>query len=74
MIDRLRDAGVAAMVSGAGPAVLALTVDGFGPSAAQVAHIAGEAGPAWRVVPLGVDDQGARVVPDQRGTPQQRSA
>lgn len=74
LIDRLRDAGVAAMVSGAGPAVLALTVDGFGPSAVQVARIAGEAGPAWRVVPLGVDDEGARVVPDQPGTPQQRSA
>jgi hypothetical protein len=54
--------------------VLALTVDGFGPSAANVARLASEAGPAWRVVPLDVDEEGARVVPDQPGSPQQRSA
>jgi homoserine kinase len=62
LIDRLRDAGVAAMVSGAGPAVLALTVEGFGPSAADVTSIAHDAGPAWRVQPLDVDVDGAMVV------------
>jgi homoserine kinase len=62
LIDRLRAAGIAAMVSGAGPAVLALTVDGCGPSAADVAGIVAEAGPAWRVLPLGVDHDGAQVL------------
>jgi homoserine kinase len=61
LIDRLRDAGVAAMVSGAGPAVLALTVAGFGSSAADVERIASGAGPAWRVLPLSVDTDGATV-------------
>jgi homoserine kinase len=74
LIDRMRDAGVAAMVSGAGPAVLALTVEGFGPSAAHVARIVGEAGQAWRVLPLGVDTEGARVQPDESATGERRSA
>ncbi|HSR84147.1 MAG TPA: homoserine kinase [Streptosporangiaceae bacterium] len=71
LIDQLRAAGVAAMVSGAGPAVLALTVNGSGPSAAEVERILAEAGPAWRVLPLSVDANGARVLPydglQQRG-------
>jgi len=62
LIDELRGAGIAAMVSGAGPAVLALTVTGCGPSATDVARIVAEAGPAWRVVPLGVDSDGAQVL------------
>jgi len=64
LIDQLRAAGVAAMVSGAGPAVLALTVNGCGPSAADVERIVAKAGPAWRVLPLSVDSDGARVLPD----------
>jgi homoserine kinase len=64
LIDQLRDAGVAAMVSGAGPAALALTVTGTGPSAADVTRIADLAGPAWRVLPLGIDTDGARLLPD----------
>jgi hypothetical protein len=53
------------MVSGAGPAVLALTVTGRGPSATDVARIVAEAGPAWRVLPLGVDSVGAQVLSAQ---------
>jgi homoserine kinase len=64
LIDQLRAAGVAAMVSGAGPAVLALTVNGCGPSAADVERIVAKAGPDWRVLPLSVDADGARVLPD----------
>ena len=63
LISRLRDAGIAAVVSGAGPAVLALTVSGQRPSAEDVARIAGEPGAAWRVLPLRVDTGGARVLP-----------
>ena len=59
LIERLRDAGVAAVVSGAGPSVLALTVSGTVPGPAEVARIAAETGPVWRVVPLGVDANGA---------------
>jgi homoserine kinase len=66
LIDQLRDAGVAAMVSGAGPAALALTVTGAGPSAADVTRIADQAGPAWRVLPLGIDTDGARLCPTSR--------
>jgi homoserine kinase len=63
LIKRLRKAGIAAVVSGAGPAALALTVAGSGPSAADVTSIAAEAGPAWRVMALGVDADGASVLP-----------
>ena len=45
LIGRLRDAGIAAVVSGAGPSVLALTVAGQRPSGEDVARIAAE--PAW---------------------------
>ena len=63
LITRLRDAGVAAVVSGAGPAALALTVAGQRPSAEDVARIAAEAGSVWQVLPLRVDADGARVLP-----------
>jgi homoserine kinase len=59
LIERLRMAGIAAVVSGAGPSVLALTVSGTQPGAAEVAAIASEAGPVWRVLPLAVDADGA---------------
>ena len=42
LITRLREAGIAAVVSGAGPSVLALTVRGAGPAAADVAQVAGQ--------------------------------
>lgn len=63
LVESLRGAGIAAVVSGAGPSVLALTLAGSGPSAADVTRIAAEAGPAWRVLPLRVDTDGARVLP-----------
>ena len=62
LITRLRDAGVAAVVSGAGPSVLALTVSGMQPGPAEVTKIAAAADPVWRVMPLGVDADGAVLV------------
>ncbi len=61
LIGRLRAAGIPAVVSGAGPAVLALTLRGTGPGAAQVAAIAGQAGTSWQLLPLDVDRHGAAV-------------
>jgi len=61
LITRLREAGVAAVVSGAGPAVLALTVS-TEPGGRDEAKIVAEAGAAWQVLPLGVDADGARVL------------
>jgi homoserine kinase len=63
LITRLREAGIAAVVSGAGPAVLALTVAGVRPGAGEVARVAGETGVSWQVMPLRVDADGARVLP-----------
>jgi homoserine kinase len=63
LIARLRAGGIAAVVSGAGPSVLALTVAGAGPGMADVSRVASEVGQAWRVLPLGVDADGAQVIP-----------
>jgi homoserine kinase len=63
LISRLRDAGIAAVVSGAGPAVLALTGASAQPGTEVLTQIAAEAGPAWQVLPLAVDPEGARVTP-----------
>jgi homoserine kinase len=62
LIARLRAAGIAAVISGAGPSVLALTIDGSPPPAAEVASIAGDSGTPWRVMPLRVALDGARLV------------
>lgn len=66
LIGRLRAAGIAAVVSGAGPAVLALTVSGSAPGADTVASdtvasVAAATGTAWRTRPLAVDREGAVV-------------
>lgn len=61
LISRLRAAGIAAVLSGAGPSVLALTVRGQGPGPAEVDSIAGQAGRQWQVSPLDVDRQGATI-------------
>jgi homoserine kinase len=61
LLGRLRQAGAAAVVSGAGPTVLVLSFDGQRPSAAAVDSITRETGIAWRVIPLDIDQQGARV-------------
>ncbi|HEY2287760.1 MAG TPA: homoserine kinase [Streptosporangiaceae bacterium] len=62
LIAALRAAGVAAVVSGAGPSVLALTAAGEpagGPGAGEVAAIAAADAGEWRVLPLHVDAAGA---------------
>jgi homoserine kinase len=63
LIGRLRSAGIAAVISGAGPSVLALTVDGHQDNADTVAKIAGEAGAGWQILPVDVDVDGARLLP-----------
>lgn len=63
LIAGLRAAGIPAVVSGAGPAVLALTVAGREPGAAAVAAIAAAQDAGWQARPLGVDAQGAQVEP-----------
>jgi homoserine kinase len=66
LIDRLRAAGQAAVVSGAGPSVLVLarrTVrdpDGE-PGADEIQDIAGLTPSGWSVLPLDVDPTGARI-------------
>jgi homoserine kinase len=61
LLDALRREGAAAVVSGAGPAVLVLSFDGQPPSPAAVDSIAGEMGTPWDVIPLRIDQQGAHV-------------
>ena len=61
LLDALRREGAAAVVSGAGPAVLVLTFDGQPPSPTAVGSIAGKAGTPWDVIPLRIDQQGAHV-------------
>jgi homoserine kinase len=61
LVAALREAGIPAVVSGAGPSVLALTVDGWTADAAEVARITARAGAPWRVLPLRVDVEGARL-------------
>ena len=62
LIGALRAAGVPAVVSGAGPAVLALTVAGWRPGAGEVAAIADGQPEQWRVLPLAADLTGATVL------------
>ncbi len=70
LLGRLRRAGVAATVSGAGPAVLALTVAGQNPGPDLVDSIAAETGIGWRISPLDIDRQGATL---QTAVPAERS-
>ncbi|MBL7499727.1 homoserine kinase [Frankia sp. CNm7] len=58
LIGRLRDAGVAAVLSGSGPTVLALALGGE-----QAAAAVGVAAPGFAVLPLAVDRDGVRVTP-----------
>ena len=62
LIARLREAGIAAVISGAGPAVLALTMAGEQGGPDRVALIAAQAARPWQVLPLAVDAHGARLV------------
>jgi homoserine kinase len=61
LVGRLRAAGIPAVVSGAGPAVLALTVAGVHPDPDTVPPIADRTGTAWQVRVLDVDRDGATV-------------
>ncbi len=68
LIRRLRAAGVPAVVSGAGPSVLAFLTggvdgDGNGAYLDKLGSISAEAGMHWRVSPLGVERRGASVEP-----------
>jgi len=69
LLGRLRRVGVAAVVSGAGPSILALGVADEPPGLAAVDSIARETGIAWRVTPLKVDRQGATVLTGETGVP-----
>jgi homoserine kinase len=60
LMGRLRRAGLAAVVSGAGPTVLVLSF-GSTPPGEVVDSIARETGIAWRVIPLDIDRQGAHI-------------
>ncbi|MCO5971607.1 homoserine kinase [Actinoallomurus soli] len=62
LVDRLRARGVPAVVSGAGPTVLALV------SAGEVDSIASEVGTSWHIHPLNVDPHGACVQPINQET------
>ncbi len=70
LLGRLRAAGVAAAVSGAGPAVLALTVTGGKHGPDLVDSIAAETGIGWRISPLDIDRHGATL---QTAVPAERS-
>ena len=66
LVARLREAGIPAVVSGAGPSVLALL---SGPEKSDYRHhldslgsIVRETGIAWHISPLDVERQGARVL------------
>jgi homoserine kinase len=58
LVERLREKGVAAVVSGAGPTVLALTF-----RAGEVDSIGAEVGSSWHIRPLDVASHGAYVQP-----------
>lgn len=61
-VQKLRERGHAAVISGAGPSLLVLgTREGGGPAAR--AEIADVAGPGWRVRERAVDRDGARTQP-----------
>ena len=64
LIAALRAAGIPAVVSGAGPSVLAFAIAGSGPAAADVAAVAAPgAWGTWQVLPLRLDTRGGHVIP-----------
>jgi homoserine kinase len=63
LVSRLRAAGVAAVVSGAGPSVLAFSLPGQDDVPLTVDSITRETGIAWHVIPLDIDRYGATVQP-----------
>jgi homoserine kinase len=68
LVTRLRAAGVPAVVSGAGPSVLAFLTGNSGQEAATALDsIAAETGIDWHISPLAVERQGASVAPSIPG-------
>jgi homoserine kinase len=67
LIARLRAAGIAAVLSGAGPSVLAFTVSGRDPGPGEVDSIARQTG-NWHVTPLEIDRHGATIRSVRPGT------
>jgi homoserine kinase len=61
LVGRLRTGGIPAVVSGAGPSVLAFTMAGTRPGPDAVQQIVGGAQASWRVHVLDVDRDGATV-------------
>jgi homoserine kinase len=68
LVAELRKAGIPAVVSGAGPAVLALVVPGVTAEPEAVASIAADTGKDWSVRSLEVDREGAVVRPVASGS------
>jgi homoserine kinase len=62
LIAQLRAAGIAAVVSGAGPSVLALPADDAGVRAVVRLAESTDRGAGWQVLRLAVDRSGARVL------------
>jgi homoserine kinase len=62
LVAALRAAGIPAVISGAGPAVLALTVSGVTAGPDEVAAIAAGQGTDWQARALTVDRDGATVL------------
>jgi len=58
LVEKLREAGIPAVISGAGPTVLAL------PTAARVGELAAFESKSFVMSPLAVDTQGARALTD----------
>jgi homoserine kinase len=65
LVTRLRAAGIPAVVSGAGPSVLAFLTENPGQDdVKRLDSIAAETGIDWHISPLVVERQGASVTPD----------
>jgi homoserine kinase len=74
VIGQLREAGIPAVLSGAGPSVLAFTMAGQTPGPVEVDSIVRRAGTEWHISPLDVDRQGAAIHPVPPGVPTLSSA
>ncbi|MGE5287540.1 MAG: homoserine kinase [Micromonosporaceae bacterium] len=70
LVSRLRAAGIPAVVSGAGPSVLAFLAGEYFPGLDVLGSIVSETGNAWHISPLNVDRHGASV---QLGPPTAKS-
>jgi homoserine kinase len=65
LVGRLRAAGVAAVVSGAGPSVLAFVISASSPQSLDILDsTVKETGIDWHISPLAIKRQGASVAPE----------